>query len=320
MIENPLAASGGVQFAFGKEAVTLKLSSLRFGTPLPPSALKGQKYYQVLASVATVGLVEPVIAVADKDSAESYRVLDGRLRVEALRSLNKEDVLCLLTVDDESYTYNKHISRLTQAQDGRMIAKAIARGVPRDRLAAVLGIAPNTVKRRAMMLDGICREVQAMLADKVCPGTTFAALKSMRPTRQIEAAELMCSQGNFASSFAKAILAATPPELLEAKHSKRRKDTGDLAAQLSRLEKELATLQSQVGAIEEDYGIEHLHLTVAASYIASLMRNEAVNNWLIEQYPEYSYQFQAVANEVEAATEPRPPLKLPFKRRPLPAT
>ena len=61
----------------------------------------------------------------------------------------------------------------------------------------------------------------------------------------------MCGQGNFASSFAKAILAATPPELLEPQRYSKRKITSDLAAQLARLEKELAILQTQVGAVEE---------------------------------------------------------------------
>jgi hypothetical protein len=45
------------------------------------------------------------------------------------------------------------------------------------------------------------------------------------------------------------------------------------------------------------------------------MRNEAVMEWLIEQYPEYSSRFQSVANEAEAAGEPRRSIRLPFKRK-----
>jgi RepB plasmid partitioning protein len=245
-----------------------------------------------------------VVVTAVGEPAKSYRVLDGRLRLEALRRLNKEEALCLVTTEDESYTYNKHISRLSQAQDAWMITKALAHGVSRERLATVLGIEPGTVRQKQMLLDDICREVQALLADKTCPGNTFIALKAMRPTRQIEAAELMCGQGNFASSFAKAILAATPAELLEPQRYSKRKITNDLAAQLARLEKALAILQAQVGAVEEGYGIDHLHLAVAASYIASLMRNGAVATWLIDQYPEYSSHFQSIANEADAASEP----------------
>jgi ParB-like chromosome segregation protein Spo0J len=308
-------AGAGVKTAFVDAAVPLKLSALRITRPLPAPALVSKKFFQVIASIAAVGLVEPVVVTAVGEPAESYRVLDGRLRLEALRRLDKDEALCLVTTDDEGYTYNKHISRLSQAQDARMIAKALTHGVSRERLATVLGIEPGTVRQKQMLLEGICREAQALLADKTCPGATFAALKAMRPTRQIEAAELMCGQGNFASSFAKAILAATPSEFLEPQRHSKRKITADLSAQLARLEKELAALQAQVGAVEEGYGVDHLHLAVATSYIASLMRNESVTAWLIEQYPEYSSRFQSVANEAEASCKPRRSMRLPFKRR-----
>ncbi|MDB5831299.1 MAG: hypothetical protein JWR14_1129 [Caballeronia sp.] len=64
------------------------------------------------------------------------------------------------------YTYNKHIGRLSQAQDARMLTKATAHDVSHERLATVLGIEPGTVGRKQTLLDGICREVQALLADK----------------------------------------------------------------------------------------------------------------------------------------------------------
>lgn len=299
--------------AFASETRMLKLKDLNFITPIPASALTSKKFLQILASVATVGLVEPVAVIEDSDHAGSFRVLDGRLRVEALRRLNRDDAPCMTATDDESYTYNRHISRLTPVQDARMIARAIEHGVSQERIATVLGISKGTVRQKAVMLDGICREAQALLADKNCPGRTFSALKSMRPPRQVEAAELMCGQGNFASTFARAILAATPPELLEPTRYKRK--TGDLGEQLVQLERELASLQSQVGMIEESYGVNHLHLSVAASYVSTLMANEVIAQWLIEQYPEYSSQFQTIANEADSAHEPRRPIKLPFRRR-----
>ncbi|WP_213778664.1 plasmid partitioning protein RepB C-terminal domain-containing protein [Caballeronia sp. dw_276] len=308
--QNPTGV--GVKTAFACSAVTLKLKSLRIAKPLPQQALVSRKFFQVLASIAAVGLVEPVVVTAAGEPSNLYRVLDGRLRLEALRRLDMEEALCLITTDDEAYTYNKHVSHLSQAQDARMIAKALAHGVSREHLATVLGIGPGTVRQKQMLLTGICREAQALLADKTCPGATFTALKAMRPTRQIEAAELMCGQGNFASSFAKAILAATPPELLELHRPGKRKVTNDLSAQLARLEKELAILQAQVSVTEEGYGIDHLHLSVATSYIASLMREEAVSSWLSRVYPEYSVHFQSVVNEVEVTNGPRKAVKLPF--------
>jgi hypothetical protein len=62
----------------------------------------------------------------------------------------------------------------------------------------------------------------------------------------------MCGQGNFTSAFARAIVAATPPDLLErlAKQS----TNNELTEQLSRLEQELATLQTTVAQPMSDMG------------------------------------------------------------------
>ena len=85
----------GIKTAFASAAVPLKLSTLRISRPLPAPALVSKKFYQVLASIAAVGLVEPVVVTAVGESAESYRVLDGRLRLEALRRLGKRPILDL---------------------------------------------------------------------------------------------------------------------------------------------------------------------------------------------------------------------------------
>ncbi|WP_302674771.1 plasmid partitioning protein RepB C-terminal domain-containing protein [Trinickia violacea] len=171
------------------------------------------------------------------------------------------------------------------------------------------------MKRRAGLIDGICPEAAALLADKNCPGTTFTAIKLMKPIRQLEAAELMCGQGNFSSAFAKAIRAATPENLLKPQSATTHKSEDDLATQLAKLEKELATLQSNATQTDEQYGIDHLHLTVSATYISSLLTSDAVSGWLTEKYPEIAVEFQAIARGVAAPTEHKKAVRLQFKRR-----
>jgi ParB-like chromosome segregation protein Spo0J len=259
------------------------------------------KFLQILASVATIGLVEPLIVVRVEGNDDRFRILDGRLRIEALRRLGVNEALCLIATDDEAYTYNKHISRLTPAQDARMIAKAIEHGVPRERIASVLGIEVRTVKRRASVLDGISDEAAALLADKACPTTTFNALKLMKAPRQMEAVELMCGQGNFTSAFARTIVAATPPEQLERGAGVGGKRGKEVSEQLAHLERELATLQTTVAQTDERYGIEHLHLTVSAAYLATLVSNERVSRWLKEHHPDLAMQFEILSQEARDA-------------------
>ncbi|MGF6646506.1 plasmid partitioning protein RepB C-terminal domain-containing protein [Paraburkholderia sp. GAS82] len=283
--------------AFEIQPVVLQLDVLRSTRPLPGTATASKKFLQILASVATVGLVEPIVVARIADSQSTFRILDGRLRVEALRRLSITEATCLVATDDEAYTYNKHINRLTAAQDARMIAKAIERGVPRERIASVLGIDLNTVKRRASLLDGVSPEAASLLADKNCPATTFNTLKLMKPTRQLEAVELMCGQGNFTSAFANAILAATPQTQLEARPTASRRSRNELTGQLGKLERELALLQANVTQTDEHYGIEHLHLTVSTAYIATLMGNENVSRWLAGRHPELAVQFEVISRE-----------------------
>jgi len=57
------------------------------------------------------------------------------------------------------------------------------------------------------MLVGICPEVVDLFKDKSVNHSTFAVLRKMRPLRQIGAAELMDTAGNYSSSYARAILA-----------------------------------------------------------------------------------------------------------------
>jgi hypothetical protein len=290
-----------VKAAFESQPVVLQLDALCSSRPLPHTATLNRKFLQILASVATVGLVEPLIVVRGADKEAAFRILDGRLRVEALRRLGLTEALCLIATDDEAYTYNRHISRLTSAQDARMIAKAIERGVPRERIALVLGIDVNTVKRRAGLMDGISHEAAALLADKPCPATTFNTLKLMKPLRQLQAVELMCGQGNFTSAFARAIVAATPGEQLEQATGARRNPENETVSQLARLERELATLQATVARTDERYGIEHLHLTVSAAYIATLVGNENVSRWLRERHPDFAAQFDTISKEAREA-------------------
>jgi ParB-like chromosome segregation protein Spo0J len=298
--------------AFESQPVMLQLNALESSRPLPHTATSSKKFLQILASLATIGLVEPLIVVRVEGDDDRYRILDGRLRIEALRRLNATEAMCLIATDDEAYTYNKHISRLTSAQDARMIAKAIERGVPRERIASVLGIEINTVQRRASLLHGITDEAAALLADKACPATTFKALKLMKPVRQMEAVELMCGQGNFTSAFARAILAATPPERLESGARVRGKRREEVSEQIANLERELATLQTTVAKTDERYGVEHLHLTVSAAYIATLLRNDRVANWLKDHHPDFATQFENISQEARHARsvadsrEPRP--------------
>ena len=124
-------------------------------------------------------------------------MLDGHLRVDVLKDLGQTDVNCLISTDDEAYTYNKRVNRLAMIQEHRMIVKAVERGVPEDRIAKALNVDVQSIVRKRRLLEGICQEVADILKDKHIAINTFTELKKMLPLRQIEAAELMVAMDKF---------------------------------------------------------------------------------------------------------------------------
>ena len=124
--------------------------------------------------------------------------------------MGETDVMCLISTDDEAFTYNKRVNRLAMIQEHRMIVKAVERGVSEERIAKALNVDVASIERKRQLLDGICREVAEILKDKHIAIQTFAELKKMVPLRQIEAAELMVAMNKYTISYAKSLLAATP--------------------------------------------------------------------------------------------------------------
>lgn len=262
--------------------------------PLRATAKTSQKYRQIVASIRAVGLVECPVVTPDAKKKGMYYLLDGLMRLEAAKDLGWQEVECLVSTDDESYTYNKRINRLSSVQEHRMIVRAVERGVPDERIAEALDIEARSVRRRFRLLEGVCQEAIDALADKPCPMAVFDVLKRMKPLRQIEAADLMVGQKNYSSPFIRAILAATPPDQLVAAHGKS-KDVDISREQIARLERELEAAQRRTRYVEETYGEDNLQLTIAKTYLAKLLQKPRVTKWLRVNRPEYLAEFQEIA-------------------------
>jgi len=100
------------------------------------------------------------------------------------------------------------------------------------------------------------------------------------------------------------MLAATPEEqLAKGKRKPKAEPNGVTREQIARLERELATLQMQTKAVEETYGLDNLHLTVAKAYLTKLLANVRVVRWLAQHKPEYLSEFQAIAELTSLPTE-----------------
>jgi hypothetical protein len=247
------------------------------------------KYRQIVASIRTVGLVEAPV-VYPIANTETFRLLDGHLRIQALKELKRTEVACLIATEDDSYTYNRQISRLSPVQDQKMIAAALAQGVPLATLAMALDITPGSLLRRKTLLDGICDEVRALLADKLISREIFGILSRLKPLRQIEACELMDGQDNYSPTFARSILAATPQDQLL--HPRTKPLSLGSIEKMSQLEKELASLQDRMRSVEDSYGPDVLRFTVIKRFVADLISKPAVLGVMQRRYPDLLREFE----------------------------
>lgn len=283
-----------VAHGFEDDCVTLAVEALLPVRVLRTATKSSRKYQQITASVREVGLVEPPVVARDPANPGTFLLLDGHVRVEVLKDLGIEQVECLVSTDDEAFTYNKRISRLSPVQEHKMILRAIERGVSEEKIAKALDINSQSVRRKVRMLDGICEETVAILKDKPCPMAVFEILRKMKPLRQIEAAELLVNANNYSVAYASAILAGTPQTQL-AEGSKPKRIKGITPEAMARMESELARLQESITSIQETYGQDHLHLTVIKGYLAKLLGNARVVRYLMQHRPEFLAEFQSIA-------------------------
>ncbi len=248
------------------------------------------KYKKILSSIKEVGVIEPP---AVTKQGESYILLDGHLRLQALKQLKQPKVQCLLSQDDEAFTYNKHINRLSPIQEHRMIQQAIAKGVPQEKIARALNVDVRNIMQKQKLLNGICEEAVLMLKDKMVANGVFPLLKRMKPLRQVEAVTLMNDTGTYSISYAKALLAATPQEqLVQSKHAKKVK--GLNSEQMERMEQEMESLQREYKQVEQHYGRDVLNLTLAKGYLGSLLENAHIVRYLAQHQPEILTEFQKI--------------------------
>lgn len=297
--------SGGerpIRLSFEAESITVTIAQLVPLKTFRPGLKESSKYTQILSSIKAVGLVEAPVVARDPKHPDRYFLLDGHLRIEALKDIGVSEVECIVSTDDETYTYNKRVNRLSAVQEHGMILRAIERGVPEAQIAEALGLDPKSIQSRVRMLNGICRDAIDILKDSPCPIGVFSLLRQMAPIRQIEAAEIMVGQNNFTAVFARVLLAATPDKLRVTLRKKKDDGASITSDQLARMERELFNLQMQVKSVEESYGADNLQLILAIGYVKKLLANSRVVRWLTQHHPEYLSEFEEMAG-IESFTD-----------------
>jgi RepB plasmid partitioning protein/ParB-like nuclease domain len=236
-----------VKAAFEKHIVVLPIDIIVPQRKITKGHRQGDYYRHLTASLKHIGLIEPLVVYPRGPG--DYLLLEGHARLEILKSMGATEAKCLLSTDDEAYTYNRHVNHIPAIAQHFMLLEALKTGLTEERIATALDVSLESIRLRRDLLNGICPEVVQILVDKAISPQVFSILRKMKPIRQIEAAEHMVAGGTYTIPFAKALLAVTKPEMLEgsAASSKKLQATSMAARSMLEEENEVSTQGLEVG-------------------------------------------------------------------------
>lgn len=283
-----------VSLAFHPQGVVVPITNILPLKHVRPVMRSSEKYQQVLSSVREVGIIEPLIVFPQDGSPGSYFLLDGHIRLEVLRQLGETHARCLVATDDETYTYNRRVSRMAPIQEHNMILKATKHGLSEERIAKVLRVDVGTIRQKRDLLNGVCKEAAEILKNRHVSLGVFSLLRKLKPMRQIEVAELLVATSNFSVPYAKALLAATHPDML-VDPDKHKIVEGLTPEQVSKMEKEMEVLQRDLALIEESHGNQVLNLVLARGYVAKLLGNTRVARYLGQHHADIYRELEAIS-------------------------
>jgi hypothetical protein len=98
-------------------------------------------------------------------------------------------------------------------------------------------------------------------------------------------------------AYADALLVATPAARFMG-GKKPPKLTGVSPEQMAKMKREMSNLQAQYKPVEQTYGQHVLNLVLAKGYLAPLLENESVAQYLRQRQPDLLAEFDAIVETV----------------------
>jgi hypothetical protein len=279
-----------VKSAFRPHVIPLDTKLLLPLRELDAGERNHQKYKQIAASIAVVGVIEPLVVFPL--AGGRYRVLDGVKRLDILMQRKVTRVECILATEDEGYTYNRRVNYLSPVGEHQMILRALEHN-SEERIAKALNVDVATIRQKRELLAGICKEAVHILRDRRVTAKAFSTLRKMKPIRQVEAAQLMVASNMYSGRFTQALLAGTKDAMLTNPENERPKKSVT-AEQRMRMERETENLIRDLKVVEQSYGTEVLTLSVACKYLAGVLANVRVRYDLEQRHPEILREIESV--------------------------
>lgn len=151
----------------------------------------------------------------------------------------------------------------------------------------------NTFQVKQGLLKGVCSEAVELLKDMPVARGALKELRHVNPMRQIEISELMITSNNFTAGYAQCLVAATPNSQLTIPAATKLKKQFT-AEELSRIEREMASIGKEMRSLEDTHGKNVLILVVIVSYLRRLLANASIVKYLARRHPDLLTLFQSL--------------------------
>lgn len=151
----------------------------------------GEQRRRLIGSVAEIGQQVPVVVIRD---ADRLVLIDGYLRVEALRRLHRDTAIATTwpVTEIEALVQHRHLAatKRTALEDAWLLGRLREHGLTMEQLARQLCRSTSWVSRRLGLLDALAMPAQ----DRVRAGTipSQAAMKYLVPLARANKAQ--CAQ------------------------------------------------------------------------------------------------------------------------------
>ncbi|MGC4004084.1 MAG: plasmid partitioning protein RepB C-terminal domain-containing protein [Pirellulales bacterium] len=291
-----------VNLACGMEVLEIPLENILPTRLMDDSIRKSPKYLCIEASIKELGLIEPLMIHPQDKAAGTFLLLDGTIRHRILKDLGFKTAKCLISSEDEGFTYNHKINRLMSIQEHFMILKAIKDGLDEERIAKTLNVDVASIRQKRDLLEGVCSEAVHLLRDKPVTANGLREFRKVKSMRQIEIAELLCAAHNFSHGYVKCLIAASKSEeMIDPEKGKEIK--GLSPEDIARMEHEMESLGREYRLIEESHGLNTLNLVLVVNYLKKLLDNPRVLRFLMQRYPEMQVELQKLS-ELRSLGEP----------------
>ncbi len=238
-------------------------------------------YHSILASIREVGILQPIIICPAK-RVGYYKILDGHLRYYALRALKEKYACCIVSLDDERYTFEVQINHINPIQRARMIENAIRQGSTAEKIAKTLDVDVKRILADMNVTEDIDPKVMDILKSAPVPASTLKILRKAKPLRQLEIAESMIHFNNFTARHVQGMILSTPPELLREEVKPPRRFI--LTEGVSNIATERANMETRIKEVQPKYNNNVYELTTIISFLRRILENVMLSRYLEKHF------------------------------------